>query len=71
MIATLKFKLNKEKRDFQHAVNGYRYAQCLKDIYEYFKVSSEVNSERAFSSEFVEEFIKSNLEEAGILRDEL
>jgi hypothetical protein len=52
MRAKLKFKLPKEKYEFYQAVNGWRYAECLRDIWNEFR---DLDSHRALENIKIED----------------
>lgn len=72
MQAKLKFNLQKEKFDFHQAINGWRYAQCLNEILDYFDMMVETSGKDSpLTAGHVQEMITSIMENEHVSKDEL
>lgn len=72
MQAIIKFNLPKEKFDFHQSINGWRYAQCLNEILDYFDMIVETSGkDRLLTAGHVQEMITSIMENEHVSADEL
>jgi hypothetical protein len=71
MKAILKFKLPKEKYEHHQAVNAWRYAECLTDIWNKFREMEKHGDREFIPVEEARQIIIDIFEDNGIRFDEL
>ena len=71
MKATLKFKLTKEKYEFHQAINGWRYASCLQDIWNRFRELEKYGERNSIPIEEIRQEIVDIFVDNNVSFDEL
>jgi hypothetical protein len=72
MKAILKFKLTKEKHDFHHALNGWRYADALREIWDKsLELGKNENGQTIFTGAELRDIIREIFSNNNIDRSEL
>jgi hypothetical protein len=71
MKAKLSFKLPKEKYEFNQAVNGWKYASCLLDIWNKFRELDKYDDRSDMPIEEARQFVIDIFSENNVTMDEL
>lgn len=71
MIATLKFKLPKEKYEHHQAINGWRYAEALSEISNKFRELEKYGDRSEIPVEEARRVVIDAFEDNGVKFDEL
>jgi hypothetical protein len=71
MKAILKFKLPKEKHEHHQAMNGWRYAETLSEIWNKFRELDKYGDRDNIPIEEVRQIVSDIFDENGVKFDEL
>jgi hypothetical protein len=71
MKAIMKFKLPKEKYEFNQAMNGWKYASCLLDIWNKFRELDKYDERGEIPIEEARQYVIDIFSENNVTTDEL